>query len=110
MKRGQPTANYKCTVTVAKIAKQYTTQRGLCYYSNMPLARQGHWKMSLERLRPADRSYSDGDWVLICKSLNATDCSAKAEDAAEAAAGNLGWNAEKLAHARRCYAERAKAC
>ena len=72
--------------------------------------------MSLERLYLARRSYSDNDWVLIGKGLNAIDRSAQPtkggegddDDEDDEERQGLGWSVEKMAEARRLYILRSK--
>jgi len=97
-KKGQPADNYVCTLTHAKIADQFRKQRGLCRWSGLPLETQDHWKISVERL-DTTLSYSDDNWVLICASLNATDCSVRLGEDDQHKAKHLGWNDDKIAKA-----------
>lgn len=60
-----------CTLNTDDISSLWDGQRGLCYYSGIPMVLKTNteWKCSVERLDP-DEGYVPGNVVLCCQELN----------------------------------------
>jgi len=61
----------KCTITVNNLIQLYEKQKGLCYYSDIPMKLQSgvSWKASPERL-DTQNGYVIGNVVLACIEFN----------------------------------------
>ena len=83
-------------LTLQVLIDQYRRQKGLCYYSDMPLQFDRPdmpWLISLERI-DVTRTYTSDNIILICAELNATDHGAQCGNV------ELGWSRAKVAEVR----------
>jgi hypothetical protein len=83
-----------CTLTFDELLNIYETQKGRCYYSNIPmkLKLNSSWRISLERTN-VNLGYTKENCVLICNEFNGTDNSSKYTGQNN---GNGGWTKKKF--------------
>lgn len=83
-------------IDLNEIIKKYNEQKGLCYYSGLPLKfgsyLENNWKVSLERL-DVFKGYTKDNICLICLEFQASDKSVILKDNT---LGNSGWTKEKF--------------
>lgn len=87
-------------LTYDDVVDMYERQKGVCYYSGIPLECTGpEWLMSLERLN-VNLDYSASNVRLVCQEFNAIDKTCEAKGAVDGAGG---WTRSKYALFRETY-------
>lgn len=84
-------------LTLEFLVDMYRAQQGACAYSRIPLAREGHWKASLER-KNVRKGYTMDNVCLIAVAFNSADHTVYSKD--QVVEGCSGWSAEKYLYFR----------
>lgn len=80
------------------MVSMYEEQKGVCFYSGIPLTTKGDWKASLERKNSLD-GYTRANCCLVAVEFNASDCSVMTASTDV----DLGWSREKYAEFRTTF-------
>lgn len=81
-------------ITFEDLLNQYSIQGGRCYYSYVPLAFDGVYQMSIDRIN-VRLGYTKDNIVLVIHALNVGDWS-RNKHADDDRNGSSGWNREKF--------------